>query len=404
MKCPKCQMNIPDDSLYCPICGTPRDYVPPSDFTCPTCGTALTADMMFCPECGTPRPGTEPLPGSESDRSDSSLSGDETQPLSVNHPSGGNRNTGGRFDQTVIDDFDFDDTDTSYNPYRRQKSGTSSGKIIGIAGAALLLFLIVASAFFYLGSSGSDTGTAISDSGDSSDQIQRNSSADSNDNSADISDADYDLTENSQLRMSGLIKTSQSGSPVFRWDNPLTFYGIQSDGTEILMQGTQSAYIDDTALPDDLLSQTSANEEFDIRGRFYFKDESLYVTPFEILDKNGEDIITKAETAAEADGINDPDGYILPDSSSRILTESDIQGMSLQEINYAKNEIYARKGRRFKSAELQNYFNSKSWYRGTVDADAFSESLLSDVERKNADFLAGVEFGMAPNGYQLDAN
>ena len=41
--------------------------------------------------------------------------------------------------------------------------------------------------------------------------------------------------------------------------------------------------------------------------------------------------------------------YILPDSNSRYLTESDIQYLSIREINYAKNEIYARHGRRFQS-------------------------------------------------------
>lgn len=60
--------------------------------------------------------------------------------------------------------------------------------------------------------------------------------------------------------------------------------------------------------------------------------------------------------------------YILQDSSSRLLTRADVEklGLSLREINYAKNEIYARHGRKFHSMELQNYFNSKSWYRGTA--------------------------------------
>ena len=32
-----------------------------------------------------------------------------------------------------------------------------------------------------------------------------------------------------------------------------------------------------------------------------------------------------------------------------------------------------------------------------------NNSMLSEIERKNADFLAQVEFGMDPKGYQLDA-
>lgn len=77
-----------------------------------------------------------------------------------------------------------------------------------------------------------------------------------------------------------------------------------------------------------------------------------------------------------------PADEILPDSDDRLLTKRDISGLSLQQINYAKNEIYARHGRCFLSPELQNYFNAQPWYRGTVDADQFDESILSDIEKK----------------------
>ena len=72
-------------------------------------------------------------------------------------------------------------------------------------------------------------------------------------------------------------------------------------------------------------------------------------------------------------------------------------------MNARKNDIYARHGLLFQSAELQNYFNSKKWYHGTVSPEEFNNSMLSEIERKNADFLAQVEFGMDPKGYQLDA-
>lgn len=96
--------------------------------------------------------------------------------------------------------------------------------------------------------------------------------------------------------------------------------------------------------------------------------------------------------------------YILPDSNSRYLTESDIQYLSIREINYAKNEIYARHGRRFQSQELQNYFNSKSWYRGTIEPSDFQQSVLNDYEKKNAELLSKWEFSMESGGYKLDAN
>lgn len=98
--------------------------------------------------------------------------------------------------------------------------------------------------------------------------------------------------------------------------------------------------------------------------------------------------------------------YIIADSNSRYLTNEDVASLSLQQINYAKNEIFARRGRKFASAELQNYFNSQDWYNGQyepADFDNNSAAYLNDYEIKNADFLASVEFSMDPNGYQLDA-
>ena len=50
--------------------------------------------------------------------------------------------------------------------------------------------------------------------------------------------------------------------------------------------------------------------------------------------------------------------YILPDSASRVYTYDELLGLSKDELRLAINEIYARHGRMFDSAEYQNYFNS----------------------------------------------
>lgn len=98
--------------------------------------------------------------------------------------------------------------------------------------------------------------------------------------------------------------------------------------------------------------------------------------------------------------------YILPESNSRIITDADVEGLSLKELNYAKNEIYARHGRKFQSKELQDYFGSKGWYEGKYEGNEFDStygaSLLSDIEKKNAEFLKKKEFAMSSGGYKLD--
>lgn len=94
--------------------------------------------------------------------------------------------------------------------------------------------------------------------------------------------------------------------------------------------------------------------------------------------------------------------YVIEGSDSRYLTYSDVENLSLKQINYAKNEIYARRGRKFQSRELQEFFDGKTWYEGTVEPDEFQESMLNDYERKNAYFLKDIEFAMDSRGYQLD--
>lgn len=92
--------------------------------------------------------------------------------------------------------------------------------------------------------------------------------------------------------------------------------------------------------------------------------------------------------------------YLIADSNIRYLSESDVEELSLKKINYAKNEIYARRGRRFRSTELQEYFDKKSWYHGTIEPDDFDESVFNEYEKANARFLSAVEHEIDANGYQ----
>lgn len=48
-----------------------------------------------------------------------------------------------------------------------------------------------------------------------------------------------------------------------------------------------------------------------------------------------------------------------------------------------KNEIYASRGRIFTSEDLQQYFNSRSWYVPSVAPEDFDESVFSQTEKEN---------------------
>ena len=92
---------------------------------------------------------------------------------------------------------------------------------------------------------------------------------------------------------------------------------------------------------------------------------------------------------------NKTGGYIISYSSDVLLTSSDIQGLSKQQLRYARNEIYARHGRKFQSQDLRNYFNSKSWYQGVIEPSNFNDkTMLTNIEIKNIQFLKSVEDSM----------
>lgn len=97
-----------------------------------------------------------------------------------------------------------------------------------------------------------------------------------------------------------------------------------------------------------------------------------------------------------------PDTYIFYDSNTRNLTDADLAALSAQELCYAKNEIYARRGYIFASTELSDYFNGKNWYWGTADASSFSDSIFNTVEMANISLLEQKEYSLVPGGYVLD--
>lgn len=84
-------------------------------------------------------------------------------------------------------------------------------------------------------------------------------------------------------------------------------------------------------------------------------------------------------------------GYLLPESNSRRMTDADLSQLTHEELCFARNEIYARYGRIFDTPQVANYFESKSWYSGTIPANKFNENVLTSTERANVDIIFAYE-------------
>lgn len=93
-------------------------------------------------------------------------------------------------------------------------------------------------------------------------------------------------------------------------------------------------------------------------------------------------------TPTESSQIVTADGdYILPNSSSEYLGASDLTNLDAQQLQMAINEIYARHHRKFLLKDVQEYFDSKSWYEGTIEAADFDVSVMNQYEGSNIDLM-----------------
>ncbi len=117
----------------------------------------------------------------------------------------------------------------------------------------------------------------------------------------------------------------------------------------------------------------------------------------ETVSEQGTDTNLSAETQPVYEtqyGIQGPVGaadYILPDSGSRYLTIEDLVSLTKEQLRIARNEIYAKHGRIFKTEDLNAYFLSKSWYTGTIASENFTEELLNIYEKYNVIFIQEQE-------------
>lgn len=124
----------------------------------------------------------------------------------------------------------------------------------------------------------------------------------------------------------------------------------------------------------------------DTTGETYFINFSV-----EPLDLPEEASDAPAEDTPEEEEVSQ---YFLPTSSSEYLTMSDLEGFSQDDCRMARNELYARYGRRFDDPNLQAYFDALDWYKGTIEPADFDESVMNEYEIANRDLIVQYEKDM----------
>lgn len=111
----------------------------------------------------------------------------------------------------------------------------------------------------------------------------------------------------------------------------------------------------------------------------------------------GRDSASALFVTVKGDGELEGDYYPLlknctyPSIFTRYLAKADLCLWSIKSLGLLRNEVYAAYGREFESEDLNKYFSQFDWYRGRVRAEDFSDSIMSDMEKKNVELIRQME-------------
>lgn len=77
-----------------------------------------------------------------------------------------------------------------------------------------------------------------------------------------------------------------------------------------------------------------------------------------------------------------------PQTSQRLLKPKEVENMYRQDLEFMRNEIFARHGYCFKKKDLRQQFEMQDWYvPNTIDIKGF----LTDIEKKNIEMIKRYE-------------
>lgn len=129
-------------------------------------------------------------------------------------------------------------------------------------------------------------------------------------------------------------------------------------------------------------------------GVYLKEDEINQALNQNIKDKSYDDYFTYVKDVflnIKTYYVDSLEDYVLYFSDSTYLTEDALEGLNKDELRIARNEIYARHGRLFDDEQLQDFFDSKSWYHGDIEPGDFNDELLNEYEIANRDLIVMYE-------------
>ena len=120
--------------------------------------------------------------------------------------------------------------------------------------------------------------------------------------------------------------------------------------------------------------------------RYWYKPSATYDSKvLTELERKNLQFIATAQSKQRRLAISPGDMELF---ENKLITEGMLKGLSLHELRLLRNEVYARHGRSFRAAWLQQYFWSQPWYEQKED---FQDEQVSGTDKLNVETIVRYE-------------
>src|ERR1044071_9108881 len=92
--------------------------------------------------------------------------------------------------------------------------------------------------------------------------------------------------------------------------------------------------------------------------------------------------------SATAFAQSDLDKWASFDFRKKLIQDSDLEGLTEDELGFVRGVVFGKHGRIFKDWQIQEWLEDHKWYKPNK---RFSNSMLNDTERKNLDIIREAE-------------
>ncbi len=383
MLCNNCGKEINDSAKFCKYCGQPVESIPTviqgekHTITCPMCGKEVNKGNSFCTNCGT----------------------------KVS-------------EQNIIPTYQEERIDSIIKKPKKKKRGL---KIFLILSLLLIVGAGIAVGVYFANQSGFFDKEQTTE--DEMDTEKNSNEVDNTTTNEDDAQIQTDQTDNSEVEQ--MVETIRE-----TYNNIVSSMAAGSYKQIQIVDG-MTAYYDDNGLKAIIADKGIANTTYACSyyyegdqaifayyeatdsHRFYLNNNQLIRWRYAVNAMDSQNAVNyDMETTTEyiewettlnnhsrdlklawedkvANGVNE---YMLPGSDSRYITTADLDTLTKEQVKIARNEIYARHGRKFEDEQLKNYFSQFAWYNPTIEPDDFKdESLLNKYEIANRDFIVQYE-------------